>query len=1037
MAAETPALQINLLGDFHLIVQGETVTELRSRSKQLLTYLILHRQAPQPRRRIAGQLWPNNSDAHARTNLRKELHYLRQGLPVIEQVITITNQSLYWQPQIPCQVDVVCFEAALATAGDAAGDAAIRALETALKVYRADLWLDCDEDWLDAEQERLRQQHVQALAQLTRLLQTQGDMVKAISMGHQWLQASLLEEGAYQSLMALYGATGDRATALQLYHQCMTTLQTELGVNPSPTTVSIYQDLLLAEEPAPKQPAKAFARSPASPTVHPPDEASRASLSVITPLPLDASGLAHTLVGRDQLLPTLEQWLLSSFGTPAPLLLLTGEPGIGKTSLLKVLAEVAEHHHWPVCWGSAFAAEQLRSYGVWIDLLRTAPFAACLPALEDASSPLSDRGQFLDAMVQSLTQAIGPEQPLLLLFDDIHWLDDASTTLLHYVFRLLGQGPLRVACAARATELQVNAPVLTLVKALRRAERLQEVTVPPLAPDAIAALVEPLLAQNLTEDSAQPLDRHQIYIDSGGNPLYALEAARAKTQASSNLSGLIDDRLQRLDGSARDLLPWAAALGRRFNPETLALAASYPPMQFLTAIEQLEAQQIVCPAQANHPEAAGNYDFIHDLVRQVAYDRLSQPRRRIIHGQLAQTLESQMVDDDLASQVAYHAGLASSHALAAQASAAAAARSLRLFAYEDVLQLVAQGLHHCQCVPSRDRLLLAARLLRIRVYAGVASADVATVEGQLHQLQADSVGLAVPEAAILIQDALTLLNYEHDNLTAVHEQALKAIESLPPSPHLQAESLAANGCCLAEIERDMVQAEAILLEAQSLAERLGLVFIDIAAGLGCVERHRGDYGKARTYLQQAIQQAQNQQDFVRQGYALIHLVMVGWDSQQPEVAATQALLDLSTQLPAGSEGAFAQALMALSNYREDASVIEPVNQGLRQLDQLDAQRKIAFVASYACELARQHCQPAIAQHYATLSYRAAKLVGHPNDLASALALGILTTPDEEAQQAYWQALAKLLADSHPLSARSQALRNQAQQFMQQLMSNPN
>ncbi|MEO0802073.1 MAG: BTAD domain-containing putative transcriptional regulator [Cyanobacteria bacterium J06642_2] len=1030
MAAEQLSLQVNLLGDFHLVVRGETLTILRSRSRHLLSYLILHCHAPQPRHRIAGQLWPNTSESQARTNLRKELHHLRQVFPLIEQLITVTNQTLHWQPLISCEVDVERFETSLANAEEAEGTVAFSSLEMALKIYRADLWPDCDEDWIYPERERLRQKYVQALAQITRRLQALGETAKAIASGQQWLQAAPLEEGAYQILMALYGEMGDRSTALQLYHRCMTTLQTELGVNPSPITAGIYQKLLLAEE---ESETRLFKPVSVPPTLQA-DDSGSASSSEFIPLPLSPPSSARTLVGRDDLLPTLEQWLLSSIGKPAPLLLLTGEPGIGKTRLLEALEDVAERHHWQSCWGSAFAAEQLRSYGVWIDLLKTAPFSECRSKLENASGDLRDLGQFLDDIVQGLSATASSEQPLLLLFDDIHWLDDASTTLLHYTFRLLGQGPLRVACAAREQELQDNSPVLTLVKALRRAKRLQEVAVPPLSSEAVAALVKPLLSQNLAGSAAHPLDSHQIYTDSGGNALFALEAARARTQENSDLSGLIDERLQRLDGAARDLLPWAAALGRRFNPETLALAASYPTMQFLTAMEQLEQQQIVCPVHSNHVEMQGNYDFIHDLVRQAAYNQLSPPRRRIIHGQLAKTLEAQMVDDNLASQVAYHAGLAGNHTLAAQASTAAAVRSLRLFAYKNVLQLVAQGLNHCQFLPSRDRLLLSAQLLRVRVLAGVSPADVIEVEIQLQRLLADITGLFLPEAEVIAQEAMSLLNYNHDNLTAVHEGALKALDALPPSPKLQAESLAANGCCLAEIERDMHRAEAVLLEAQSIAAPLGLVLIDISAGLGCVERYYGNYEQARTYLQQAIQQAQNQRDYVHQGYALTHLIMVGWDSRQPRLPEAQALLELSTHLPQGSEGTFARALIALGEYAEAPSLTDALDRALRQLDRLDAQRKIVFVASHASELALEHHQIANAQRYAVTANQAAKLVGHPNDLVIAGALRVLSTSIKEDWQGAWQVLEKISVDSYHLSARAQSLRNRAESVMQQLVS---
>ena len=1011
-------LQINLLGDFCLINQGVVVSGMRGRSQQLLAYLILHRQAPQPRRRVASVLWPDALESQARTNLRKELHHLRQTHPSIEQLVSTTHQALQWQPTVSCRVDVDVFESALAAATAVTGQAALPYLETALDAYQGDLWPDSDAEWLYPDQERLRQQHVRALAQATQLLKDGGATAKAITLGQQWLTAAPLDEGAYQTLMTLYGARGDRATALQLYHQCMTLLQTELGVTPSATTASLYQQLLM-DETAAEEP-------PALPAIAP----SYLERPVLAAKPLTLPTPAKTLVGREDLCPALEQWLSSTDEQSAPLLLLTGEPGIGKTRLLEALAASAtQHHHYQVGWGRAFAAEQLRSYGVWIDLLRGAPFAAQVPnlatlstSLRDASAAnLRDRGQLLDATVQGLGTVATSADPLLLLFDDIHWLDEASTTLLHYVFRLLGQGGLRIAGAARAPELQKNPAVVNLVKSLRRANRLQKITVPTLSAAAVSMLVQSLKSDN----PKHPLAPQKIYADSGGNPLFALEAARAVTQATSTLADLIGDRLQRLEATARDLLPWAAALGRRFDPTTLALAAGYAPLQFLTAIEQLEAQQIVCPAPFSDDEGQSHYDFVHDLVRQVAYKQLSEPRRRLVHGQLAKTLNRQTVDADLASQVAYHAARADDHALAVRAYAAAADRSLRLFAYQDVIQLVSQGLHHSEYLPSRDRLGQAAQLLRTRVLAGVATAEVASVELQLRQLTADMEGLSIPEAEITVQETLNILNYDQGKLAAVHQQTLKALDALPPSPQLQAQSLAANGCCLAEIERDIDRAEAVLLEAQTLADRLGLHLLDVATGLGCVERYRGHYEQARTYLERAHRLAQNQQSFVFQGHALSHLAMTGWDGHHPEVTDAQALWALSAQLPEGSEGAFAQALLALSTYANDPGATETLAQSLHQLEQLDAQRKRVFVASHASELALAHGQRDAAQYYAAIAHQAAQVVGHPNDLAIAAALQVLSAVTEDDQQVYRQRLQTLFMNDLRLSARAQSLCNQA------------
>lgn len=1039
---EKPSLKVCLLGDFRLLNRGEIVTGLRGRSQQLLAYLILHRQAPQLRRRIAAALWPETQTSQALTNLRKELHYLRQADAPIDQLLAIASKTLHWQPQIPCDVDIVCFETACTKAENAEDETAVLSLETALLGCQGKLWPDSDAEWIYPEQVRIRQSYIRALARMTQLLQSLGEAGRAIACGQRWLQADPLDERATQTLMTLYGEMGDRATALRLYHQCMTTLQTELGVNPSPTTANIYQQLLLAEEDSEKEIALVLPTTPV----------------------LSKPRAKRTIVGRDDLLQRMDQWQLSP-DEQAPLLLLNGEPGIGKTHLLEALEERAKRHHWQVFWGSAFAAEQLRAYGVWIDLLQVAPqktsqspaFTQSLPALLGASADLKNRGQLLDAVVQDFQTVITPEQPVLLLLDDIHWLDEASTTLLHYVFRLLGHsslgdGALRIACAARNQELQENTAVLTLVTALRRSKQLQEVMVPPLSDEAVRMLVSPVLNKSLEqaviEDADNPVDPDKVIASSGGNPLFALEVARANGKTTSNLQGLIDDRLQRLDGAARDLLPWAAALGRRFNPEILALAASYPPMPFLSAMEQLEQQQIVRPVHISSGPVEtvseqGNYDFVHDLVRQVAYSALSFPRRKIIHGQLAKTLKAQMSEDDLASQVAYHAGLASDHTLAAQASDAAALRSLRLFAYDAVIQLVGQGLSHCQFLPSYERLSQSAQLLRTRVLAGVSQLEAATVKQQIEQLLSEMTGLKMAEAELTARQALTFLSYQQGDISDVYQQCLKSLDVSVPAPRVQAEALAVTGSCLTEIGRDMDRAEALLLEAQSLATRLGLSLSDIDLGLGSIHRYRGDYDLAQQYLQQALQLGRLEHNQLNEACSLVNLAMNCWDSHQLEENYAQTLKELSLQLPQGSEGALAEALIALQAYaqkpakppKETAKMAQSLNQTLKTLDELDAQRRLAFVGSHGAEVALAKGDSVMAMAFAKQALQSANVVNHPNDRAIAEALcllSVLTTKteppagdsnykmaDKETIQSHWQNLKSF--NRRSLSARAQSL----------------
>src|SRR5919199_5068443 len=124
----TPPLRIRLLGGFDLRV-GEDALPLESaRAESLLAYLLLHPEAPQPRQRLAFLLWPDSTEAQARTNLRHVLYHLRRALPDADRFLDAGARTLRWRADAPYRLDVAVFEEALSRAAPDAGDACLAAL---------------------------------------------------------------------------------------------------------------------------------------------------------------------------------------------------------------------------------------------------------------------------------------------------------------------------------------------------------------------------------------------------------------------------------------------------------------------------------------------------------------------------------------------------------------------------------------------------------------------------------------------------------------------------------------------------------------------------------------------------------------------------------------------------------------------------------------------------------------------------------------------------------------------------------------------
>jgi DNA-binding SARP family transcriptional activator len=109
-----PPLRIRLLGELDIRRGDEPVPALESaRAESLLAYLLIHRDAPQPRQRLAFLLWPDSSERQARTNLRHVLHNLRRALPEVDDHLEVTPRMLRWRPDSPLWLDLEEFEAAL------------------------------------------------------------------------------------------------------------------------------------------------------------------------------------------------------------------------------------------------------------------------------------------------------------------------------------------------------------------------------------------------------------------------------------------------------------------------------------------------------------------------------------------------------------------------------------------------------------------------------------------------------------------------------------------------------------------------------------------------------------------------------------------------------------------------------------------------------------------------------------------------------------------------------------------------------------
>jgi DNA-binding SARP family transcriptional activator len=755
-----PTLHIRLLGDLELRLGGTPLPPLESaRAESLLAYLLLHREAPQPRQRLAFLLWPDSTESQARTNLRHVLHHLRHTFPDSDRFLDVGTRTLQWRAAAPYWFDVAVFEEAVSRVGTEDGDGGLAALREAVDVYAGDLLPGSYDEWLIEERERLRQRYRAALERLTALLEARGDQAEAILHAERLLRHDPLREETYRLLMRLYDARGDRARAIRVYHACTATLEHELGVEPSAQTREAYEAVL--------RPQRGW-----------PDAGPQGGRIGGPPL-----------VGRTRERTQLTSaWRATESGR-AQLVLVTGEAGVGKTRLVEEFRSWCERRGAATAVARSYSAEGALAYGPVVAWLRSEALRPRLARLERAHltelarllpellpevpdpnpTPLSEsdrRQRLFDAIARVILATGGPGVPLLLIADDLHWCDGETLQFLHFLLRVEPQARLLVAATARHEEMDKSHPAHKVVAGLHALERCTEVELGRLTRGDTAVLAERLAGHPLGD-----ADVDRLYAETEGNPLFVVEAVRGgwtggqadRGWITPRVQAVIHSRLAQLSPPAQELVGVAATIGREFTSDALALASEADEDALVGALDELWRRRII------REQGAYAYDFSHDKIREVAYRSMSPAQRRRHHLRVAKALErlhphdTGPVSGELAAH--YERAGAADQAVAWYVRAAEAAQQLH--ADVEAIRLLERGLDLLRTLPQtadrrvRELAILTALPVPLAAVEGYASARLTTVHrGALDLAHALGVEPAPPLLRSLALQSLSRGEFE-------------------------------------------------------------------------------------------------------------------------------------------------------------------------------------------------------------------------------------------------------------------------------------
>lgn len=684
-------LDIRLLGGVELRVDGEPLQVLRSgRARSLLAFLVLHADVAHARQRLAFEFWPDSSEGQARTNLRNLLHTLRQTHPSIAGCLDVTPTTLQWRPRQSTSVDVDRFVEAARAATAADPDDAhelIGRCRAAIGLYSGELLAGDHAEWLVVRRDALRDQFRDVLRSLATALIDRGQARDAMAVTRELVRADPLDESGHRLRIEAHHAAGDRAGAVRAYHECVATLERELGVEPGQATSAAYAAVL---------------DRPAIETVTRREPASRAQAD---------------LVGRDHEWQVLvAAWQDTERDRPG-VVLVTGEPGIGKTRLVEDLRAWCARTGAAVAEARSYATEGDLAYGVVASWLRSSDFrvglaqlpdeqraelARLLPELGPAQADRVDdaerRRRIFDAAFAAIAASA---RRTLLVADDAQWSDQVSQEFIHYLVRNRADGELLVVLTARREELDAGHPLTALRDSLALLDLLTELRLDRLTREATGVLGSQLLGSQLDERAVEAL-----FAETEGNPLFVVETVRAGDGGRDGLSALsprlravIDGRFRRLSDDATTVLRTAAVVGRPCSASLLAGLCDLGDESLARGLDELWQRGIL------RETGADAYEFSHGKLRDAAYENLSLAMRRALHARVAGALAKHAGDDPepADSQVALHLEAAGRPDEAIGWFQRAADGAQQVAAYPEAVRLLDRGLALVPSLPAAVR----------------------------------------------------------------------------------------------------------------------------------------------------------------------------------------------------------------------------------------------------------------------------------------------------------------------------------------------
>ena len=465
---------------------------------------------------------------------------------------------------------------------------------------------------------------------------------------------------------------------------------------------------------------------------------------------------AEALIGRHAEVAILDSLLERISAGTGGIVLLCGDPGIGKTRLAREAAERADAA--TRLWGACRESVGAPPLWPWVQVLRQLGTDTVTVGDAEASEGAAARFR-LYAQVERVLRESAADRPLIVVIDDLHRADDASLRLLAYLSEVLWPAPVGLVVTYRDTEVLPATATADVVASLARG--------PGSCRCQLAGLSQDSVAQWLRAAGVDGVSAHDLHARTGGNPLFIAESIRLLAEGARpetplrSIAEVIRERLAPLPAECREALEVASVLGRDFEYPPLAVALQTSPARAVAALDPAVGARLVTPEGSR----AGAYRFVHTLIRDAVEEQLAPSRRAELHTRAFAALRD--TGWGQASDLAHHAIMARpgvSDEVAADATRNAAEAADRLLAWEDAASwwrtAIALTRH-----PDRLDIELQMNLGRSLLLAGQVDDARAQFEAAADQAARDGDTVALTACALAVGDTVAEVAADHRLVT--------------------------------------------------------------------------------------------------------------------------------------------------------------------------------------------------------------------------------------------------------------------------------